>query len=233
MNYEKIYQLIIQRALVRQRSTYTPYEKHHIIPRCVGGSNSPDNLVYLTPEEHFVCHQLLAKGNPTHSGLLFAVIRMTGGGNGRGLIRSNKAYAWVRRRISAYQKERLSALGDNHWMRDPLVAKKVSLKMRGVPKPWMRGESNPAKTPAFREATSGEKNPAKREDVRAKISKALRIDRGRPFRCLETGKVFQTLEEARSWLVASGAVAAQRPSILKVLQKKNKHAYGFTFEYLP
>lgn len=37
------------------------YETHHIIPRCLGGSNETFNLVRLTFREHFVCHRLLTK----------------------------------------------------------------------------------------------------------------------------------------------------------------------------
>ncbi len=36
-------------------------EKHHIIPKSLGGSNSKDNLVALTPKEHFIIHILLCK----------------------------------------------------------------------------------------------------------------------------------------------------------------------------
>jgi len=36
-------------------------EKHHIIPSSLGGTNRKDNLVFLTPREHFICHVLLTK----------------------------------------------------------------------------------------------------------------------------------------------------------------------------
>ena len=36
-------------------------EKHHILPRCLGGDNSKENLVALTPKEHFIIHMLLCK----------------------------------------------------------------------------------------------------------------------------------------------------------------------------
>jgi hypothetical protein len=39
----------------------TYVEQHHIIPRCLGGSNNRDNLVKLTAREHFICHYLLTK----------------------------------------------------------------------------------------------------------------------------------------------------------------------------
>lgn len=36
-------------------------EKHHVIPRSMGGSNRKDNLVGLQAKEHFICHMLLVK----------------------------------------------------------------------------------------------------------------------------------------------------------------------------
>ena len=57
--YYRWYMHIIQRSLGRTKSSV--YELHHIIPRCVGGSNTSSNLVYLTFREHFLCHRLLTK----------------------------------------------------------------------------------------------------------------------------------------------------------------------------
>jgi hypothetical protein len=57
--YTDCYYRIIARAKERVNTTYT--EKHHIIPKSMGGSNSKDNLVDLTGKEHFVCHLLLVK----------------------------------------------------------------------------------------------------------------------------------------------------------------------------
>lgn len=36
-------------------------EKHHIIPRCLGGSDKPENIVKLSGREHYVAHLLLTK----------------------------------------------------------------------------------------------------------------------------------------------------------------------------
>ena len=41
MNYQKIYDNIVNRGKNRTINTYT--ESHHIIPRCMGGSNDKDN----------------------------------------------------------------------------------------------------------------------------------------------------------------------------------------------
>lgn len=36
-------------------------EKHHILPRCLGGKDNQENLVELTAREHFIVHMLLCK----------------------------------------------------------------------------------------------------------------------------------------------------------------------------
>jgi hypothetical protein len=54
----------------------TYYEKHHIIPRCLGGADDKDNLVLLTAREHFLCHKLLCKIYPNNKKLVFALWRM-------------------------------------------------------------------------------------------------------------------------------------------------------------
>jgi hypothetical protein len=50
---------IITKAKNRALTCYT--EKHHILPKCLGGSNNEDNLVRLTAKEHFIVHMLLCK----------------------------------------------------------------------------------------------------------------------------------------------------------------------------
>lgn len=59
MNYLKIYNQIIEHAKSVSRTGYL--EKHHIVPKCLNGTNDPDNLVSLTAREHYICHWLLAK----------------------------------------------------------------------------------------------------------------------------------------------------------------------------
>jgi hypothetical protein len=74
MNYERIYNQIIERAKNRILVGYK--ETHHIIPRCMGGTNEKDNLVDLTAREHFMCHLLLTRIHPTHKGLRLAIWNM-------------------------------------------------------------------------------------------------------------------------------------------------------------
>lgn len=55
------YELIISRAQLRTLPENTYTEKHHIIPRSIGGSNKKSNLAILTAREHFICHRLLTR----------------------------------------------------------------------------------------------------------------------------------------------------------------------------
>lgn len=47
-------------------------ERHHIIPKCMGGTNDKANLIDLYAREHFIAHKLLAEENPDNYDLLLA-----------------------------------------------------------------------------------------------------------------------------------------------------------------
>jgi len=64
-------------------------ERHHVIPKSLGGSNDPSNLVALTAREHFICHLLL--------------VRMTEGDNKRRMV--NAAWGMATRR-NKFQDDR-------------------------------------------------------------------------------------------------------------------------------
>jgi hypothetical protein len=57
--YEKWYNQITENAKHRTLDGYK--ERHHIIPRSLGGADTQDNLAELTAREHFICHWLLTK----------------------------------------------------------------------------------------------------------------------------------------------------------------------------
>jgi hypothetical protein len=57
--YSKCYYSIIE---CRKKNSVTGYvERHHIVPKSLGGSNKKENIVALTAREHFICHRLLVK----------------------------------------------------------------------------------------------------------------------------------------------------------------------------
>ena len=120
MNYKRIYESIVARGKERVIEGYK--ERHHIIPRCMGGTDDPTNLVDLTPEEHFVCHQLLVKIYPDHRGLIYAVMVMTGTPRSRSGKSKNKMYGWVRVRVVEALKARKGNM--------PAISEMTRQKMR-------------------------------------------------------------------------------------------------------
>ena len=44
-------------------------EVHHITPRCMGGGEEEENLIPLTPREHFLAHLFLNRAYPDHKGI--------------------------------------------------------------------------------------------------------------------------------------------------------------------
>ena len=45
------------------------HERHHILPKCLGGSNDKEKLIDLFAREHFIAHKLLFKENPDNRSL--------------------------------------------------------------------------------------------------------------------------------------------------------------------
>jgi hypothetical protein len=72
--YSTIYQDLIERAKNRVIEGYT--EKHHILPRCMNGDNSKENIAKLTAREHFIAHRLLTKMYPENRKLQYALYAM-------------------------------------------------------------------------------------------------------------------------------------------------------------
>lgn len=142
MNYKKHYELLIARAKARKViDAYT--EKHHIIPRCLGGNNKRSNLVELYPEEHYTAHLLLVKMNPDNRKLVKAASMMCSGSN---LVKrsNNKLYGWLRRRLAIAQSECQSGTGNSQfgtkWIhsKELRISKKIPVS-QNIPDNWELG----------------------------------------------------------------------------------------------
>jgi hypothetical protein len=101
MDYQKHYNTLIERSKARVLEGYV--EKHHIIPKCLGGTDDKENLVLLTPEEHFLAHQLLVKIYPDESGLAYAAKMMCVKNPNQ--IRNNKLYGWLKKQVYLHQSK--------------------------------------------------------------------------------------------------------------------------------
>lgn len=152
MNYAKIYNDIIEHARANPPTGYA--ESHHIIPVCLGGPDEKTNLVDLTPEQHFVCHQLLVKMHPGHLGIAAAAVMMSGR-----KTYGRKHYGWVKRAMSKAQKVRMA---------DPDVKRELSERMskvhKGKPKSaqWRETNKRIRDTPEYKAAMSAANKGKKR-----------------------------------------------------------------------
>jgi hypothetical protein len=103
MDYAKIYNQIIERAKNRILEGYK--EKHHIIPKCLGGNNDKENLVELTAREHFLCHMLLCEMYYNSKDLWYALFLMS--------INKNKKF-YQKYKVSSREYERIKMEWNKH-----------------------------------------------------------------------------------------------------------------------
>ena len=87
------------------------YDSHHIVPKCMGGSNHSSNKVLLTPREHFIAHLLLSKSVKSEytKKMYCALVRFMGKNSDRSRIKINsKLYQ------SIIENNRLHSMGKNN-----------------------------------------------------------------------------------------------------------------------
>lgn len=74
--YQIEYDSLMNHAKATNPSSGYGYERHHIIPKCMGGTDDESNIVTLTYKEHIQSHILLYKMHPTNGKLASAVCAM-------------------------------------------------------------------------------------------------------------------------------------------------------------
>ena len=101
MDYQKIYDNLVQSRKNRVTDKYV--EKHHIIPKCLGGTDDKDNLVILTYREHFIAHWLLVKIHKTHSGINYTFLCMLRK-QSDGRILNSRMFETIKKNFSKFKK---------------------------------------------------------------------------------------------------------------------------------
>lgn len=171
MNYQKHYLALITRAQNRKRPPgYV--EKHHVLPKCLGGADNVENLIYLTAREHYVAHQLLVKMHPEHHGIAYAAKLMTLVGRSQGRV-TNRYYEWLKKRHSALQSKIMK-----EWVKDNNPSARADVKEKR------------------RLAWSGKNNPSYRNPNWQSIEAAAKAVRGKPQTAEHRYKIAQAI---KSW----------------------------------
>ena len=120
------------------------HERHHIVPKCLGGTNEENNLIDLFAREHFEAHRLLALENPENSGLQYAwwnMCQIQGNDEQDRYIPTAEEFEQARKICSKLSSERNS--GKNHPMFGLHHTEQTKEKMSKAHKGQMTGEKNP------------------------------------------------------------------------------------------
>jgi len=130
--YTSWYFAIINKAKERITEGYT--EKHHIIPRTLGGKNDKSNIAVLTAREHFVCHLLLTKmlTDDNRHKMVYALHMLSYASNKlhQRYTPSSKLYEYERKVFSETHSTRMK---NNHPLQNPVhkLAHQIGIDKRG------------------------------------------------------------------------------------------------------
>jgi endogenous inhibitor of DNA gyrase (YacG/DUF329 family) len=129
MEYLKIYNTLINSAKSKDRKKKKGgiyYEKHHIRPVCIGGDNSPSNLVLLTAKEHYMAHKLLCEIYPESNSLRYAFwLMINSKSKGQQRYKTcSRVYEYEKLKFAEMQKENIK--GKPHSLKNPEMIKKCT-----------------------------------------------------------------------------------------------------------
>lgn len=174
MNYQKHYDLLIQRA--KNRSLIGYAENHHILPKCLGGGDKLSNIVRLTPEEHYVAHQLLVKIYPGNHKIAYAAFAMCGS-NDKVTRPKNKIYSWLRKEYAEIMRVRLT--GNQYNKGKKLSAEHVAIFKLPKTEEHKRkiSEGNKGKTKGIPRGPQSDEHKRKKGEARAKAWALWRLQK--------------------------------------------------------
>ncbi len=111
MNLGALYHRFIESRQGRVFGPEEYSERHHIIPRCEGGGDEPENLIRLTARDHLFAHLILAKWKGgVHWASLFVIF---GNEVKRGVLPSAQAVRLVAKAREAFGLHQSTALLGN------------------------------------------------------------------------------------------------------------------------
>ena len=132
MDYQKHYNLLVEK---RKENNVVGYgENHHIIPKCMGGTDDSSNIVRLAAREHFVAHWLLTKIYPNNHKLVYSLWCMLRDPHGKRVF-SSKYYEIAKKSYSKTRRE-MNKTANPMWTEE--ARKKISESMKGDNNPMRK-----------------------------------------------------------------------------------------------
>jgi hypothetical protein len=117
------------------------HERHHIVPKCMNGTDNEENLIDLFAREHFEAHRLLALENPENDSLIYGwtMMAFVKDGNQQRYVLTAEEYENARIALSMVASERY--IGENNPFYGKRHTKETREKMRkSSEQRWSRPE---------------------------------------------------------------------------------------------
>jgi hypothetical protein len=208
--YTRWYYEIVFRTTARVQDGYV--ERHHIIPKSLGGSNKKDNMVVLTAREHFICHLLLTKmteGNDRKK--MSRAFWLMAKGTGKRYRPSSKLYEVARKLfIDAQKGHKNYLISQTEKSRDQISASMKQMisemspeeKNKRLKNSFLRPDTyTPERANNISKATTG-----KKKTRTPKLLKAFEARRERSIRNMlraadnHRGKTWKLIDGKRVWM---------------------------------
>ena len=135
MNYLNIYNNLIQKRSIHKlvKTGNGSIESHHIIPRCMSGSDDESNIINLTCREHWIAHMLLWKiyqGTQFEEKLCLAWSNMRINSNEtKRIINNSRTYQILRKEFSKWNTKTKSKYitwnGETHTIKEWSVIRNI------------------------------------------------------------------------------------------------------------
>jgi len=231
--YQVIYDKIIRRSLGR-RHVFGEHERHHVLPRSLGGSDDSNNIVSLTYREHFLAHWILTKiySGDQQKRMRYALYRMSTKSDSNNRIISSWQYTIARK------AKHLATLGNEYGRGHKPSAERIEILKQTMKNNKMalghRFLYTEEQKERRREQMKGNKNgrgnlgKIRSPETRIKIGDSCRggkSSNSRSVLCLNDGKIYLSMSEAAKFY----GIAWQ--SISRICRGERKSTKGYKFCY--
>lgn len=225
------------------------HERHHIIPKCLGGTNDEDNLIDLYAREHFEAHRLLALENPKNKKLVYAFSMMAFPQNkyhnreltseefeearilfgrlqkGMHSGEKNPMYGKSGKDSPNYGKhhteETKRKISNSHKGRH--LSEETKKKLSELNKGKKHSEESKKK---MSQSRTGQMNWNYGKHLSEKTKKKIGMANSKSVRCIETDKIY------KSTIDAEKKTGINKHGIRKVCNGKHKTAGGYHWEFI-
>lgn len=187
------------------------HERHHIIPKCMDGTDGKDNLIDLFAREHFEAHRLLALENPNNNKLVYAW--------------------WAMAHLKDKNQDRVELLAEEYEEAKKAYSKMCSEKYAGENNPNYGRRHTEEERQKISQSRlgkyTGEDNPfygkKHTEETRKKMSENSTTKK--KVMCLEVGYIFDSITEAAEFANVS------KYAISNCCKGKSKTSGGYHWKY--